>query len=89
MIKKKWLQNTKRKKANRNLEWLIYVQEHVISLAFELTGLVDIVYANDIDKSSKIIYDENFNHELTLGDLNEIKIEDIPAHDILTCGFPC
>jgi DNA (cytosine-5)-methyltransferase 1 len=59
------------------------------SLGFESTGLVDIVYINDFDISSKIIYDRNFNHELTLGDLNEIKIEDIPPHDILTSGFPC
>ena len=90
MIKKKWLQNTKRKKANQNLRMVdLCAGTGSFSLAFESTGLVDIVYANDIDKSSKIIYDENFNHELTLGDLNEIKIEDIPAHDILTCGFPC
>ena len=35
------------------------------------------------------IYDENFNHELTLKNLNEVKVEDIPKHDILTGGFPC
>jgi len=38
---------------------------------------------------SKNIYDNNFNHKLTLKDLNEVKNEDIPSHDILTGGFPC
>jgi DNA (cytosine-5)-methyltransferase 1 len=38
---------------------------------------------------SKKIYDENFNHKLTLKDLNDVNIEDIPPHDILTGGFPC
>jgi DNA (cytosine-5)-methyltransferase 1 len=38
---------------------------------------------------SKKIYDENFDHKLTLKNLNEVKVEDIPSHDILTGGFPC
>jgi DNA (cytosine-5)-methyltransferase 1 len=39
--------------------------------------------------ASKTIYDENFDHKLTLKNLNEINVEDIPSHDILTGGFPC
>lgn len=50
---------------------------------------VNIVFANDMVAHSKSIYDENFNHKLTLQDLNEINVEDIPRHDILTGGFPC
>lgn len=57
--------------------------------AFESTGLVKCVYANDMAESSKKIYDANFDHELTLKDLNSVNVEDIPAHDILTAGFPC
>jgi DNA (cytosine-5)-methyltransferase 1 len=57
--------------------------------AFEKTGKVDCVFANDMVNWSKIIYDANFAHKLTLGDLNDIKNEDIPKHDILTGGFPC
>lgn len=57
--------------------------------AFEDTGRVECVFANDMVKHSKDIYDANFGHQLTLGDLNDIDVKDIPAHDILTGGFPC
>ena len=59
------------------------------SLAFTSTKKVMVVYANDMVPSSKIIYDANFKHQLTLGDINDIEPEEIPAHDILTGGFPC
>jgi DNA (cytosine-5)-methyltransferase 1 len=56
---------------------------------FEQTGKVSCVFANDMVESSKQIYDENFDHPLTLKDLNTVSVEDIPSHDILTGGFPC
>jgi len=59
------------------------------SYAFEKTGKVDCIFANDMVETSKQIYDKNFSHVLTLGNLNDIKVEDIPKHDILTGGFPC
>lgn len=57
--------------------------------AFEKTGKVKCVFSNDMVKWSKEIYDANFEDKMTLGDLNEIPVESIPAHDILTGGFPC
>jgi DNA (cytosine-5)-methyltransferase 1 len=59
------------------------------SYAFESTGLVDVVYANDLEPTSKMIYDKNFDHELTLGDLCNVKPKNIPSHNILTMGFSC
>lgn len=57
--------------------------------AFEKTGNVECVFSNDMVEWSKKAYDSNFSHKLTLGNLNDIKTEDIPKHDILTGGFPC
>jgi DNA (cytosine-5)-methyltransferase 1 len=57
--------------------------------AFENTGKVECVFANDMVEWSKQIYDTNFHHHLTLGDLNTISESSIPPHDILTGGFPC
>jgi DNA (cytosine-5)-methyltransferase 1 len=59
--------------------------------AFQQTGKVTCVFANDMVEWSKQIYDTNFgkHHTLTLQDLNTINVTDIPPHDILTGGFPC
>jgi DNA (cytosine-5)-methyltransferase 1 len=57
--------------------------------AFEQTGRVECVFANDMVEWSKQIYDLNYRHKLTLQDLNTVNVQDIPPHDILTGGFPC
>jgi DNA (cytosine-5)-methyltransferase 1 len=60
------------------------------TLAFQETGRVETVFANDMVEQSKKAYDsQNFGHQLTLADLNSLNVADIPAHDILTGGFPC
>ena len=57
--------------------------------AFEETGKVVCVYANDISRDARLIYDQNHRHPLHQLDINQIKATDIPPHDILTAGFPC
>lgn len=57
--------------------------------AFENTGNVECVFANDMVEMSKKIYDANHKHPLTLKNIHDIKVEDIPPHDILSAGFNC
>ena len=59
------------------------------SKAFNNYG-IKCCFANDFCKNSKEIYDINHNDiKLTYGNLNDIKNEDIPSHNILCGGFPC
>lgn len=47
------------------------------------------VFANDMCINSKTIYDLNHDNKLFHENLNLIKVEDIPSHNILCGGFPC
>lgn len=59
------------------------------SYAFQQTGAVVPVFANDHKPSSKHIYEKNIGHALTCKDIHDVTLEEIPPHDILTGGFPC
>ena len=48
----------------------------------------DCIFANDMVVPSKVLYEANFG-KLTLGDLNNIDVTEIPKHNILCGGFPC
>ena len=58
------------------------------SKAFEKHN-IDCCFSNDFCKNSKLIFDLNHIIDLTYGNLNDIKNEDIPNHNILCGGFPC
>jgi DNA (cytosine-5)-methyltransferase 1 len=81
------------KTTNEKLKMIdLFAGTGAFTLAFEKTGSVECVFANDMVETSKIIYDCNFqnqNHELTLKDIHDVKVEEIPSHNILTGGFPC
>ncbi len=46
------------------------------------------VFSSEWDKYAQSMYEANFK-EKPFGDINLIKPEDIPDHDILLAGFPC
>ena len=55
-----------------------------------LKGIAETVAANEIDDDMAHVYAKNHPKVPTLiGDIKNIPVESIPAHDILTGGFPC
>ena len=59
------------------------------SYAFDKTGQVDTIFANDILDSAEEIFNLNHGVRLTKKNLIDIPDTDIPVSDILTAGFPC
>lgn len=59
-----------------------------IELGFENKGF-NVIWANEIDEKASITYKLNHDHNLVVGDINNIKSEDVPDVDILLAGFPC
>lgn len=49
---------------------------------------VQCVFSSDIDKFAQETYYSNFK-EKPVGDITQVDVNEIPAFDILTAGFPC
>jgi DNA (cytosine-5)-methyltransferase 1 len=80
----------KLKKATTKFRMIdLFTGTGAFTLAFESTGHVQVVWANDIEPNSQKAYQCNFPSQFVLGDINTIDVDTIPACDILTGGFSC
>ena len=61
------------------------------SIAAEQTGRFISVYANDVDPSSRVLFDANVSScSLDCRSIEDVELEDLPADvDLITGGFPC
>ena len=59
-----------------------------LDAGFEKAGF-KVVWANDFDKYAVETYKANYSSPIVHGDINEIKLEDLPNFDVLIGGFPC
>lgn len=60
------------------------------SEAFKPFSKINCVYANDMESSSKTIYELNHNKGIfELKNLNDVDINKIPNHNMICGGFPC
>jgi len=50
---------------------------------------LEIVYANDIEKSACNIFEDNFGIKPDNRDIRQVQVSELPDIDILTGGFPC
>lgn len=50
---------------------------------------MDVVYANDFEKSACDIFMANFNINVDNRDIRDVQSDEIPDFEILTGGFPC
>lgn len=50
---------------------------------------LEIVYANDIEKTACDLFERNFSLRPDNRDIREVKSNELPDFDILTGGFPC
>lgn len=59
-----------------------------IDTGFKDAGF-DVIWANEFDKYAAETYSMNFDNQLVIDDIRNVKTKDIPDFDIMIGGFPC
>jgi DNA (cytosine-5)-methyltransferase 1 len=59
-----------------------------IRTGFERAGF-ECVYSNEYNQSAAATYRANFNDDVDTRDIRDVKVNEIPKHDVLCAGFPC
>lgn len=60
------------------------------SIVAEKLNFAETIYANDLDKNSKLFFDDNIKScKLDMKNIFELDIIKLPSPDIITAGFPC
>lgn len=59
-----------------------------IDTGFEEAGF-EVIWANEFDKYAAETYSMNFNNQLVVDDIRNVKATDIPDFDVMIGGFPC
>ena len=58
-------------------------------MAFEQTGLFEVIYANEKDKEAVVTYEMNSSLKVDTRSIEDVLPEEIPDFDIALAGFPC
>jgi DNA (cytosine-5)-methyltransferase 1 len=48
----------------------------------------ECVFASEIDEELRAVYEKNFDMK-PCGDIRNVKLKEVPPHDLLCAGFPC
>ena len=60
-----------------------------IGLALSELGIEFELYASEIDKYANQVSNALFPNTINLGDVRDVRVEDLPRFDLIVAGSPC